>query len=234
MSCLPYKILRKNIAKSAAPFALSTAQIELLESVEDPVAHAYFLGMTKHTLQKLRYSFYCFLLFLFFTIISFLYYIFDYFNRYTLWGEVHTFLNNSVFLKTGLRGFPQVQTHLGLTGPNESRSIMDVYASTTSISNIVYPCFHCSWGSVYVTICPIYIPNSEKTKQKKRESDSLALQSRDDDNKSSLLMKHYDADVHEALARFCMLDGSSFSEKAGQSVNFFTEKGKAKCWFKKK
>ena len=119
-----------NIAKSAAPFALSPAQIELLESIEDAVAHAYFLGMTKNTLQKLRYYFYCFLLFILFTIIYIIYYYFDYFTKYTLWGEVHTFQNTSVFLKKGLRGFPQVQTHLGLTGPNENKSIMDMYVST--------------------------------------------------------------------------------------------------------
>ena len=114
---------------------------------------------------------------------------------------------------------------------------MDMYVSaifhfqaSSSISNIVYPCFHCSWGGAYITICPIYIPNFEKTK-KKRESDSL--QSRDELDKSAPLMTHYDADVHEALARLRMLDGSSYSEKAGQSVNFFTEKGKPKCLFKK-
>ena len=121
---------RMNIAKSAAPFALSPAQMKLLESAEDAVAHAYLLGMTKNTLQKLRYYFYSLLLFLFFTIISIIYNYFDYFNRYTLWGEVHTFLNSSVFLKKGLRGYPQVQTHLGLTGPNENKSIMDMYVST--------------------------------------------------------------------------------------------------------
>ena len=42
-------------------------------------------------MQKLKYYFYCFLLFLF----SIVYYYFDYFNRYTLWGVIHDFLNNS-------------------------------------------------------------------------------------------------------------------------------------------
>ena len=48
-------MFRMNIAKSATPFALSPAQMELLDSAEDAVAHSYFLGMTKNMLQKLRY-----------------------------------------------------------------------------------------------------------------------------------------------------------------------------------
>ena len=231
--------IRKNICRSAAAYALSYAQIEILEAEEDHNMNAYLLGMGRNTMQKLKYYFYCLLLFLFFTIISIVYNYFDYFNRYNLWGVIHAFLNNSVFLKTGLRGFPQVQTHLGLTGANEHRSIMNMYVLTIfcfqafpSISNIVHPCFHCSWDGVYDTICPNYIPNFVKTKRKKSEDGAL---SRDweDDSKSGPLMRHYDADVHEALAWLRMLDGSSFSDKAGQSVNFFTAKGKPKCWFKK-
>jgi len=230
--------MRKNIAKSAAPFALSTVQIVELECHPDTVVNAYLLGVTKGSLQKLRYYFSYLLLFLSFHIISIIYYYFDYFdcfNRYTLWGVVHDFLNNKVFLKPGLRGIEQVQTHLGLTGPNKNKSIMDMYLSIIfcfqafpKLSNIVYPC---SWGGVYDTICPIYVPNFEKTKQKK---DGISPASREHDNRSGPLEKHYDANVHEALVRFRMLDGSYFSEKAGQSVNFFTEKGKPKCWVKKK
>ena len=83
-----------------------------------------------------------------------------------------------------------------------------------SISNIVHPCFHCSWDGVYGTICPNYIPNFVKTKRKKSEDGAL---SRDweDDSKSGPLMRHYDADVHEALARFRMLDGSECNENLG-------------------
>jgi len=55
--------IRKNIAKSAAPYALSTVQIAELESLEDPVINAYLLGITKIALQKLGYYFYYLLLF---------------------------------------------------------------------------------------------------------------------------------------------------------------------------
>ena len=61
--------IRKNIAKSAATYALSTVQIAALESLEDHVVDAYLLGMTKNALQKLRYYIDFLLLFLLFKII---------------------------------------------------------------------------------------------------------------------------------------------------------------------
>ena len=44
---------------------------------------------------------------------------------------------------------------------------------------------------------------------------------------------HYDANVHEALAWFHMLDDSSFFEKAGQSVDFLYSERFAKMLVQK-
>ena len=55
--------IRKNIAKSAAPYALSTVQIAEDESLEAHVINAYLLETIKNALQKFRYYYYYLLLF---------------------------------------------------------------------------------------------------------------------------------------------------------------------------
>ncbi len=64
---------------------------------------------------------------------------------------------------------------------------------------------------------PLYIPNHVKTKLKQQQQ-SITV----DDSKICPLQTLYDADIHDALANLCCLDGTiPKHDKYGAPVNFF-------------
>lgn len=88
------------------------------------------------------------------------------------------------------------------------------------------PC--CRFPAKFERFNAMFVPNYQKTKAK-AQGIEVAL----DDSKTCPLATHYDGDIHDALANMRRLDGSiPRSEKYGQSVNFFTEKGTRKYWVK--
>ena len=88
---------RKNIAKSAAPYALNIVQIEELKRLEGNVLNTYLLGMTQNALWKLRY---CLLLYLLF----WLFLWFWLFQQVYLVGNNPRFLEQQSFLEARIAG----------------------------------------------------------------------------------------------------------------------------------